>query len=179
MDQITIEAARRGDRGAQAALLRELQDVWFRFCLGLLGNADDARDAAQETALRFLRDLPRFRGDSSISTWSIGIAVNVTREMRRKARPMKLLDSDEDAGAADQDSAAGPDERLLAGESQSLVRSTLNGLPQRQREALLLRYFEGLSLEEAAAAMGCAVGTVKATVHQALRALRTKLRQLA
>jgi RNA polymerase sigma factor (sigma-70 family) len=52
-------------------------------------------------------------------------------------------------------------------------------LPQRQREALLLRYFEGLSLEEAAAAMGCAVGTVKATVHQALRALRTKLRQLA
>jgi RNA polymerase sigma factor (sigma-70 family) len=48
-------------------------------------------------------------------------------------------------------------------------------LPDRQREAIVLRFFEELSVEETAAAMNCAAGTVKATVHQALRAMRARL----
>jgi RNA polymerase sigma factor (sigma-70 family) len=51
-------------------------------------------------------------------------------------------------------------------------------LSERQREAVVLRFFEELSVEETAAAMECAPGTVKATVHQALRAMRNKLKQL-
>ena len=53
----------------------------------------------------------------------------------------------------------------------------LNTLPDRQREAITLRFFEEMSVEETASAMGCAVGTVKATVHQALRALKLKMQQ--
>jgi RNA polymerase sigma-70 factor (ECF subfamily) len=178
VDQITIEAARRGDREAQARLLRELQDPWFRFCLGLLGDPDDARDATQETALRFLRDLSKFRGESSLSTWSMGIAINVTRETRRKRRAVGTYDEDREPIAATPRVAQPPDEAALAVESRDLLRSTLKNLPERQREAVLLRYFQDLSLEQTADAMGCAVGTVKATVHQALRVLRNKLKQL-
>ena len=182
MDQITLEAARRGDRGARATLLRELQDPWFRLCMGLLGgNQDDARDAVQETALRFLRDLPRFRGDSSVMTWSMGIAINVTREMRRKMRPAEELDQqNEPSNTTDARRVASrlPDDVASLKESRSVLHATLKDLPQRQREALMLRYFEELSVEDTAAAMGCATGTVKATVHQALRVLRNKLTQL-
>ena len=174
---MTLEAARRGSRVAQAALLWELQDAWYRLCLGLLGNADDARDAVQETALRFLRDLARFRGESSIATWSMGIAVNVTREIRRK-RGLVLEDRDEQQFPRLQSETSSPQERAALAESSGLLRSTLDTLPDRQREALLLRYFENLSVEETARTMNCAAGTVKATVHQALRALRTKLKQL-
>ncbi len=181
MDQITLEAARRGDRGACATLLRELQDPWFRLCMGLLGgNQEDARDAVQETALRFVRDLPRYRGDSSIMTWSMGIAINVTREMRRKMRPVETIDDEtnNDLAATQRAARPAPQDHASLKESKSMLHETLNQLPQRQREALMLRYFEELSVEDTAAAMGCAAGTVKATVHQALRVLRNKLTQL-
>ena len=59
------------------------------------------------------------------------------------------------------------------------MRRTLADLPERQREAVVLRFFEELSVEDTAELMKCAPGTVKATVHQALRALRGKLKQLA
>jgi RNA polymerase sigma-70 factor (ECF subfamily) len=171
-----LEAARLGDRSAQTRLLRELQDPWFRLCVGLLGNQADAQDAVQETALRFLCDLPRFRGESSLMTWSMGIAINVTREMRRRKRPSEEID--EMQIAATPRVARPPDESAAMKESHELLRSTLSDLPQRQREAIVLRYFEDLSIDDTAAAMDCAAGTVKATIHQALRALRNKLKQL-
>lgn len=173
VDQNTLEAARRGDRSAQAVVVRQLQDVWYRMCLGLLGRDDLAQDAAQETALRFLRDLPRFRGESSVSTWSLGIAINVTREMRRKPRAMQWVDDEPLAMIEGENNS--PAENASSSESQSLVRSTLQHLSDRQREAIVLRFFEQMSVEQTAAAMGCAAGTVKATVHQALRILKTKL----
>jgi RNA polymerase sigma-70 factor (ECF subfamily) len=168
VDQLAIEAARQGDRTAQAALLRYLQDPWFRVCLSLLGSTDDAREAVQETALRFLRDLPRFRGQSSLMTWSMGIAVNVTREMRRRRMQPSIR--------IEADGPLPPDEASARIESRELLRAALADLPQRQREALVLRYFEDLTLEQTADAMDCALGTVKATVHQALRALEAKLK---
>ena len=64
------------------------------------------------------------------------------------------------------------------GEARDALRLTLAELPDRQREALVLRFFEDLSVEETAKAMGCAAGTVKATVHQALRSLRKRLERL-
>lgn len=171
MDERTIEQARQGDRGAQGALLRELQDVWFRMCVGLLGNSEDARDAVQETALRFLKNLAGFRGESQLRTWSLGIAINVCREMRRKERtveePMSL------PGMRREE--RGPGASAEVEEIRSRVRAVLEDLPERQREALVLRFFEELSVEQTAEAMACAPGTVKATVHQAMQALRKRL----
>src|SRR5260221_13672985 len=64
VDDQTIAAARGGNREAQARLLRELQDPWYRLTLSLLRDPERAMDATQESALRFLRQLPGFRGDS-------------------------------------------------------------------------------------------------------------------
>lgn len=174
VDDRTIDRARSGDPAAQAALLGRLQDLWFRFCVSQLGDADAARDATQETALRVLRSLPAWRGQGRIESWTIGIAINVMREQRRvdrrnnvdrlaRGRPAAEFEFTADAAAP-----FGQDE-------VDLLRSTLSGLPERQRQAVALRFFEGYSVEETAAAMACAPGTIKATVHQALRALRRKL----
>ena len=168
----TIEAAVRGDRQARAQLLTTLQNVWYRFCLSQLGNADRAADATQETALRFLKQLSHFRGESQLQTWSLGIALNVVREMKRKRTPDSL--ADDPNLAAEQSSA---DSKIETAEEQTQMRAVLQTLPDRQREAIVLRFFEELSVEQTAAAMDCAVGTVKATVHQALRALREKMKQ--
>ena len=183
LDANTLDRARAGNRDALAVLLRRLQDPWYRLCLSLLGDADRARDATQETALRFLRQLAGFRGDSQLQTWSLGIAINVVREMRRSNRRELELPDAQDVGPGDENpglrrggwSPAAPDAAAEAAEAARRLREALSDLPERQREAVVLRYFEDLSVEQTAAAMDCAAGTVKATVHQALRALRQRL----
>lgn len=181
VDAETIDAARRGDREARGRLLHALQDVWYRLCLGLLGNAETARDATQETALRFLRRIDGFRGDSQIRTWSLGIAINVAREMRRR-RGRELSGGDDFSmdrpDAADAD-GTGPDWAAERSERSERLHAVLADLPERQREAVVLRFFENMSVEQTADVMGCAEGTVKATVHQALRSMRQRLQQLA
>jgi len=176
VDASTIDAARRGNREAQAGLLRHLQDPWYRLCLSLLRDGDLARDATQETALRFLRELPNFRQQSQLQTWSFGIAINVAREMRRSAGRAEMIDEHRMAGR--QQLARTPFDSAAGAEEREVLRAHLAALPERQREAIVLRYFEEMSIDEAAAAMDCAAGTVKATIHQALRSLRNKLKQL-
>lgn len=176
MDTDAIAAARRGDRQAQGWLLRELQDPWYRLCLSLLGDGELARDATQETALRFLQRLPTYRGESKLMTWSMGIAINVVREMRRG--PMRLVSGGGETGEARPATGDGPEQAVAGVEQRAMLHAVLGELPQRQREAIVLRFFEDLSVEETAAAMDCAQGTVKATIHQALRALRKKIGQL-
>ena len=165
-DPRLIRRAQRGHRGAQAELVRGLQDVWYRTCLSQLREPDAAREATQETAARFLDGLPRFRGDSRLRTWSLGIALNVCREQRR-LRP---------TGGAGLELVGGthapPGEALERREQTAWLRRVIDNLPERQREALTLRYFEGLPLAAVAGAMGCATGTVKATLSQALARLR-------
>jgi RNA polymerase sigma-70 factor (ECF subfamily) len=173
VDERTVQAARKGDQAALAILLRELQDPWFRFSLSLLGDAEQAREAAQETGLRFLRTLSVFRGDSQLQTWSLGIALNVVREMRRKNRP--ISEEGREFFAATRSTPASPFAAAEFTEQREKLHALLADLPDRQREAVVLRFFEELSVEQTARAMDCAEGTVKATVHQALRSLRAKL----
>ncbi|MEM1107359.1 MAG: RNA polymerase sigma factor [Planctomycetota bacterium] len=165
-DLRVIRRAQRGHRGSRAVLLRELQDVWYRFAYQMLNDAESAREATQETGLRFLERLAEFRGDSRLKTWSLGITLNVCRELRRRRTPLTL---------ADETTLPGREEEMnnLACQEQTEALSRqIAALPDRQREAITLRYLEELSLQDTAAAMGCALGTAKATVSQALRSLR-------
>jgi RNA polymerase sigma-70 factor (ECF subfamily) len=174
VDQSTIDAAKRGDRMAQSVVLSAMQDPWYRMCLSLLRDTELARDATQETALRVLRLLPEFRGDSSLSTWSMGIAINVVREMRRKRRP-----DFGDVPDVASEGTTSPDDAAVRTEQQRVLKAALGELSERQREVVVCRYFEEMSTEETAKIMNCAPGTVKATLHQALRALKNKVKMLA
>jgi RNA polymerase sigma-70 factor (ECF subfamily) len=177
VDDQTIAAARRGNREAQARLLRELQDPWYRLTLSLLCDPERAMDATQESALRFLRQLPGFRGESQLRTWALGIAINVVREIRRSHRPTVELDPESYLARATVWEPS-PEGSAELSERRDCLHASLAGLPHRQREAVVLRFFEEMSVEQTAVAMNCAVGTVKATVHQALRTLREKLKML-
>ncbi|WP_428389790.1 RNA polymerase sigma factor [Mucisphaera sp.] len=148
------------------AVVKRYQDVWYRFTLSVLCQEDLAMDATQETALRVIEGLEGFGGRSSVRTWSLGIALNVCREMSRKRRRWRWVPLVDRAGEASEPSA------LERAEEVAQLRRVLKGLSERQREAVSLRYFESLSVAETAVAMGCSVGTVKALVHQAIAAAR-------
>src|SRR4051794_41948083 len=122
-----------------ARLLRGLQDPWYRMCLGLLADADLARDAAQETAVRFLRQLPGFRGDSQLRTWSLGIALNVVREMkRRRGRERPLVEGDVDGAGPGATGVGvggdlGPGARAGLNEQRERGRAAPGGFAHPQR----------------------------------------------
>src|SRR3954464_14997297 len=128
IDDRTLHAAQRGDRAALAVLLRELQDPWYRFALSLLnGDVERAREATQETGLRFLKAVQAFRGDSQLQTWSLGIALNVAREMRRKARP--LPDEATEHVTATRPASPRPDDAADVAEQRDALRTVLADLP--------------------------------------------------
>ena len=166
---VVVERARRGDRTAQAALFEQFQDVWYRFCMSILGDAEWACEAVQETALRFLQRLAGFRGDSELKTWALGIALNVCRELARKRN--RPVDS-ETLAARRSPAGPGPDAAAANAEQHERVRELVDQLSPRQREAVGLRYFEQMNVDETARVMACAPGTVKATLAQALQKLR-------
>lgn len=169
VDPRLIHDAQRGSRSARAELLRLMQDRWYRFAMSVLADPDGAQEAVQESALRVLGSIERFDGRSSFSTWSLGIVLNVCREMRRKRTSLRLTDEHPEP-------AYEPEPQLDRDDAVARVLAAMRELPDRQREAIILRFMEEQSVEETARLMKCAQGTVKATVHQALRSLKDKLK---
>ena len=127
------------------------------------GDSDSARDAAQEAFARALRRWPQVREMDRPDGWVYVVAMNHIRDGWRRQRREQPPEPDIalDASGA-----------VL---TRLSVRDALATLPPRQREAVVLRYLADLPLADIAEAMGCAVGTVKATLHQALRAMRVEL----
>ena len=170
------KSASQGDRTAVAGFLRSYQDVIYRFCRTQLGNEPLAIEAAQETAVRLIQNLASFRGNSQLTTWVLGFANNVCREQRRRlGRNREVEPADLDTFTNRNDDHASQLERQEATEK---LRSVLNELSDRQREAVVLRHFESLSLAETAEVMQVSVGTVKATLSQAMANLKRKLGNL-
>jgi RNA polymerase sigma-70 factor (ECF subfamily) len=158
------DAERTGSRQADdllrdpAALVRATQaDVW-RFVAGLVepGAADDL---TQETYLRAFRALDDFEGRSTPRTWLLGIARRACADHIRAAQRRRRLVG---ALAADTGSAAMPDHAGLVGAQDLLAR-----LPEDRRSALVLTQVIGLSYDEAAAAEGVPVGTIRSRVARA------------
>src|SRR5712691_11254561 len=93
-----LRAGKSGDRAALEQLLALHKRSLLALCHGILGHADDAEDAAQETFLRALRALPGFRGDAAFRTWLFRIAVNVCLRSKAARHPAERWD-EEQAGA--------------------------------------------------------------------------------
>ncbi len=143
------------------------------------GDGAAAEDVAQEAFARAHRGLGRFRDDAKLSTWFYRILVNeVRREQRRwilrRRRDADTGEPDAHPDPRSENGAARPDPALRRRIGRALER-----LPRGQRETFVLVHLEELTLSEAAASTGRALGTAKSHLHRALRALRAELADLA
>ena len=169
-----MDRASSGDDEAFAALALALQDELFRFCLAQGLSSADAGETVQETLLRAYRGRKRWRKGRHARPWMLGIAMNVLREYwRKQRRPVEGVDLSAVPCGNSAEDPAETDERAAM---HRLLSLALAALPSRQREAVACRFLRRMSVQETAVLMGCAEGTVKATVHSALRNLREKLR---
>jgi RNA polymerase sigma-70 factor (ECF subfamily) len=159
-----LRAGRAGDRAALEQLLAPHKEPLLILCRGILYHPEDAEDAAQETFLRALRALSRFRGDAAFRTWLFRIAVNVCLKWKAARRPDAAWDEERAPHAH----AASPETIAL---SRLRVLEALRVLPPRHRAILLLKGREGWSVEEIAAALGWNKIRVKNELSKARRAL--------
>ena len=157
-DAELIAAAQRGDGSAFEVLYLRHRDFVVRIAQRICGDGNDALDVLQETFLYVLRKAKALELRARFTTFLYPVVRNLALQRRRARASGTSLEAEPLAGAS-------PTWR------EDLV-AALSGLPAEQRETLLLRVVDGMSLLEVAEALAIPVGTVKSRLHQALAALR-------
>lgn len=166
-DEAIAARARAGDRAAFGELAARFAAPLAAFARRRLRDGEEATDVAQATLVRALETIGGLRDPRAVRGWLYGIALN---ECRRRRRGLARLDAALRAWL-DRRSSREPVEL----DEMDVARAELARLPEKQRLAVELRILEGLSGEEAALALGCAEGTVKANLHHGLAKLRERL----
>jgi len=135
----------------------------------MVHDHEDASDLSQETFLKAYQGLKKFKRQSSFHTWLYRITVNLCINYLRKKRSRQFVELDEKTSIVEV-----PDilNQLELEELQGRVSDAVNLLPEKQRAAIILRIYHGLSHKEISDILGCSVGTVKANYFHAIRNLR-------
>jgi RNA polymerase sigma-70 factor, ECF subfamily len=191
-ESTVIARLRAGEVEAFDQLVEEYQPLVYALALRVLNNAEDARDATQETFLKVYRHFGNFRGEASLKTWICRIAINQARSADRWRRRRRHNDTTSldahwgqltGANGYDHNSPidylqsqdATPEDETLSRERRSAIERGLRQLKKDFRIAVILRDIEGLSYEEIAWVTEVSVGTVKSRIARGREMLREKI----
>ncbi|MBN2798975.1 MAG: sigma-70 family RNA polymerase sigma factor [Deltaproteobacteria bacterium] len=174
-DDALLAALRAGEDLAREHLYRTYAAQVLTWTIRLSNPGMDAEDLAHEVFLVALRDIYRFRGDSSVSTWLFGITRRITANARRRHAIRRLVGLERAAELPA--SGRSPEEDSLHRERRREVQRALQGLSPRHREVLALVDLDQRSTAEAAEMLGVPTGTVHSRLHAARRALAQHLRR--
>jgi RNA polymerase sigma-70 factor (ECF subfamily) len=174
-----IQQALRGDQSAFGQLVRAYERPVFNLAYRMLGDAEEAEDAAQETFLRAFSRLATYQPDRKFVNWLLSIASHYCVDrLRRHSRapqlpldetiPPQYLTSDEER----------PEQVVDRKQTQEMVRKALETLPPDYRAAVVLRYWYDMSYEEIASTTGSTESAIKSRLHRA-RQMMADLLQVA
>jgi len=177
LDIVAIKRVLGGDREAYRALVERYGGALVRYCAVRLGSAEEGEDAAQEILVRAFKALGGFRVGSSFPAWLFAIAANFAKSRAARARK-----SQERAPRAAPESIdalestrPGPAESALEAMDAERVAAAVAALPRETRSIVELRYFAGLSVADAAEALGIGEEAAKARLFRARKILRKSL----
>ncbi|MBI4636429.1 MAG: sigma-70 family RNA polymerase sigma factor [Candidatus Rokubacteria bacterium] len=183
-----LEQLRGGDPAALEALMAHFGSRIYRLAYGITRNESDAEEVAQDVFLTLVRKGDTFEGRSALGSWIYRIATNAALNKRRGKRSEVETSLEEYLPAFEPDGhrvgdrsllladwSETPETQLLSRETRALLVRAIDEMPDRHRVVLVLRDVEGLSNEEAAAALGESVASVKSRLHRARMALRERL----
>jgi RNA polymerase sigma-70 factor, ECF subfamily len=167
-----------GQTAAFGKLVEKYQDRLFNTLAHLSGNAEDARDIAQEAFVQAFVKLDSFRGSSAFYTWLYRIAFNISAGWRRKRKPIGSIELNrEQTGMEPMDNGLGPVEQLESQETCRQVQRALGQLSDEHRNILVLREIEGCEYETIAEILDLPIGTVRSRLHRARMQLREELKE--
>ena len=172
-DKDLVRRIRSGDEEALRLLVERYQDRVFSLVFGIVRDAHEVEDVAQEVFLKVYTRIEAFDERSQFYTWLYRVAVNAAKDhvKKRVRRPAVPLDEAD----ALPGSVENPEAGATRAETIRLVRAAIAELPLRYREVLTLREIEGLSYDEIAAVLDLSIGTVESRLHRARARLKRKL----
>lgn len=173
-----IRRAQQGDLRAYGALVRRYEERMFYTAYRILHHREDAEDCLQETFLRVWDHLRELADVRAFQLWVYRILSNQALDiLRRRERHQEGLDlyESEVIHLARVSSPASPRELLRRSREVERIERAIEELPPRQKLVFVLRHFQGLKLAEIAEVLNSPLGTVKATLHNALQKLQGAL----
>ena len=170
MKSTWLNQALQGSSDAFTQLVETYQRPVYNLCYRMLGNAEDAEDAAQETFLRAYKSMRRYDQSRPFSTWLLSIAAHYCIDQMRRQRFQVV--SVEDLAVPDvPDPSPGLETGLSRKEEQKLIHSILNRLDPVDRAAVVMYYWYDFSYEEICQALSLTLPAVKSRLHRARRAM--------
>lgn len=180
-----LRQAKGGDFSAFQQLVVRLQPRVYGLAYRILGQAQDAEDATQQTFLALIEHIADFREESSLDTWVLRIATNHALKILRKKRTVKMVTMSDMGGEEGYGDVPHPEfiapwsrtaeEIAQDAEVQAELEKGLEGLDEKYRLVFVLRDIEGLSVRETAEALGITESSVKVRLLRARLALRERL----
>ena len=172
-DLALVEVFKRGEESAFTALVIKYREPVFRVARRMLHSHEDASDVAQEVFIRVHRALPRFAGRSQLRTWMFRITVNLCLDFTgRRSRDVLTGLKELMWEPSPHDNPVEFSERRELGD---VIARAIDALPPRQKAMVVLRVYQDLPYADIGRVMGCAEGTVKATMFAAFGKLRRSL----
>lgn len=170
-DEALLVLYANGDPWAARALTLRLTPRLLGFAAWMLADRTEAEDVTQEAMLRLWRMAPDWRqGEAKVATWLYRVASNLCLDRLRKSRPRGLEEV-----AEPEDAAPGAVARLIEADRMQALDRALAALPDRQRQAVVLRHIEGLTNPEIAAVMDIGVEAVESLVARGKKGLTALL----
>jgi len=175
-DEELVARVLAGHREAFSHLVRRHQDAVYSMCCHILGQREEARDAAQEAFVRAYGSLGRLIDRRSFGSWLRGIAAHVALDLaRQRQRLLARPDITASEIEASQSTAPDPERSLTARETIREVRDAINALPEAYRLVAMFRFGLDMKYAEIAQALGITEGAVEVRLVRARRMLREHL----
>lgn len=180
-ERVLVERLKQGDESAFKAIVETWQGMVFNTALGIVQNAEDAEDIAQEVFVQVYQSVNSFKGDSKFSTWLYRITITKSLDHERKKKRKKRFAFVRSIFGDDNEVLVNPPDFHHPGvtldnkENSAVLFKAISELPENQRVAFTLNKVEGLSYQEVADVMKSTVSSVESLMHRAKNNLRKKL----
>ena len=176
IDGRTIEACQHGDSEAFRLVFETYKDRVYSIALCFFdGNEATAKDMTQEVFLKLMTTISQFENRSEFSTWLYRLVTNACLDRKRALR--RFLFFGVRVAQLLPDRRTSIEDNYIQLELQTAVRKVIAGMKPKLRLTVLLKYFEDLSYDEIAVALGCSTGTVASRLNRAHQILARKLAQ--
>ncbi len=165
----------KDDEGAFSQLVDRYQRRFYRLAYGYLRDHEEALDAVQEAFIKIYRARGSWEPKANPFTWAYRIVANQCVDLLRKRKGIQVSLDEEDSHEArtlTDPRTADPLIVQVNREERERIMEAVLMLPPRQREIIILRHYEDMSLQEIAEVQGCALGTVKSSLHRAVATLK-------
>ena len=179
-DAAAVERARNGDRDAFRVLVERHASAVFRLAYRMTLNETDAEDMVQETFLRAWSEMRRFDGRAAFGTWLHRICANRTVDFLRSRKrwqgpAMPDTDREYDPFRNLASAAPSPEREAQSAQTGAMLEPALAALSEVERAAFTMRHYEGLAIDDVAAALGVQPGAARHSIFRAVRKLRRAL----